>query len=162
MVHTVGRIERYGIPRGCGGMTSMRRPGQYGSPIWIDRNGEALVVGVYVRGYGRHSHAVGPALEHCNGISPRDQASAHLATHGSVRLAGLKNGNGRAGSAPDTSGIGTPATAGGVRLGPAPDCDGLPDPPGSPVSRSVALPTAGVGSDCPADVLTSVGRGRTP
>jgi V8-like Glu-specific endopeptidase len=63
MVRAAGRIERNGYPD-VWWHDLDAAPGQNGSPLWIERNGEAIVIGVYVRGVGRHSYAAGPALKH--------------------------------------------------------------------------------------------------
>ena len=62
MIRAEGRIERHGYP-GVWWHDLDAAPGQQGSPLWIDRDGEPVVVGVYVRGFGRHSYAVGPAFK---------------------------------------------------------------------------------------------------
>ena len=62
MVRTRGRIERDGYP-GVWWHDLDAAPGQQGSPLWIDRDGEAVVVGIYLRGSRRHSCAVGPAFK---------------------------------------------------------------------------------------------------
>jgi V8-like Glu-specific endopeptidase len=63
MVQARGRFERYGYP-GLWWNDLDADIGQNGSPVWIQRGDQPVVIAMLTRGEGRHSQAIGPAYDH--------------------------------------------------------------------------------------------------